>query len=132
MKPAPPVMQMRLPLKAMWVLSVMVLTKRKQFVLGNTELEERRHLRARPFERRDDHQVEGHLLVLGDRSDGDAEEFVAVGLVENGDRFESRFAQRQIRQFRRLAPAVNGDALVGRRALRERRAQVLPDLAVEM
>src|SRR6476646_4716464 len=132
MKPAPPVMQMRFPLRAIRCPLVVVLTQRKQLFVGNAQFDQRGQLRSRSLERRHDHQVVRDLLVLGDRPHGNAEKLVPVRLVENRDRLQPRLAQRQIREFGRFTASVDGDAPVGRRTLRERRTQVLPHFAVEV
>src|SRR3954469_9259196 len=78
MKPAPPVMQTRFPVRAMSLsvvtvslvcagASVLVLAKREQLLFGNPEAEQARDLCARSFQRRDDHEIVGDLFVFGDR-----------------------------------------------------------------
>src|SRR5436190_19065303 len=105
MKPAPPVMHTRFPVRAMsFAVSrvsflVLVLPEREQLVLGDPELDQARELRAGSLQRRDDDQVVRDLLVLGDRMHPDAEELVAVALIEDRHRLEPRFAQRQIREL---------------------------------
>src|ERR1043166_883897 len=137
MKPAPPVMHTRFPLRAIvcrfsCVVSVLVIAEREELVFRNAELDEAGELRARAFERRDDHQIVGDLLVRGDRVHWYAEKLMAVALVEDRHRLEPGLPQRQVRQFRRFAAPVNRDATIRGRAFGERLPQMLTDLAVEM
>jgi len=53
-------------------------------------------------------------------------------IVEDRDRLEPAFFQREVRDLGGLAAAVDRDAAIGGRAFLERRPQVLPDGAVEV
>ena len=99
---------------------------------GTPTFKQIRQLLPRPIQRGDDDEIELDLWVIGDRPDRHAEKLVAAFRVEDGDRLESRFLERQVCELGRLAAAADGDALAGRRAVLQGGAQVLPHLAVEV
>src|SRR5262249_40631498 len=108
MKPAPPVMQMRVPVSAMesspakssmsglrrrrmrrLALRGRLAPQRKQFFLRHAVPDQVHDLLARAVEGGDDHQVVGDLVVLTDQAHRNAEEFVAVVVVEDRDGLEA-------------------------------------------
>src|SRR5258705_12523903 len=104
MKPAPPVMHTRLRFRGTRDSSrgpprQRIAPQWKQFVGWDAVAHERGDVIARSVERGDDQQIEGNLPVLRDWSHRHAEEELAtLNPVEDRDRIEPEFLQRQMRE----------------------------------
>ena len=88
---------------------------------------------AGTVERCDDDHVVGHLVVFRDRPHRHPEKIAAAALfIEDRDRFEAEFLEREIRNLGGLTASVNRHPATRGGAFVQHGAQVLPHFAIEM